>query len=98
MACPWSLSSGGRRVEAEPADVAVGGRLDAADDLFVFFRLEQVRVPGLDAQVVGHRHLAPDRGGAGHLATDMAANSDSTLRNPAARSSFFTIADSASTM
>ncbi len=32
------------------------------------------------------------------MATDMAANSDSTLRNSAVSSSFFTIADSASTM
>jgi hypothetical protein len=32
------------------------------------------------------------------MATDKAANSDSTLRNSAARSFFFTIADSAPTM
>ena len=32
------------------------------------------------------------------MATDMAANSDSTLRNSAVSSSFFTIADKASTM
>jgi NAD(P)-dependent dehydrogenase (short-subunit alcohol dehydrogenase family) len=61
---PFGIKGG----QPEPADVAVGGRLDAPDDLGLFLRLEQVRVPGLDAQVVGDGHLVADRGGAGHCA------------------------------